>query len=36
MEERLKKQMDFLLEADKAKFIVRQTYLSDGIRIEND
>ena len=35
-EERLKKQMDFLLEADKLKFINRQTYLSDGKRKEND
>lgn len=34
--ERLKKQMDFLLEADKLKFITRQTYLSDGKRKEND
>ena len=36
MEERLKKQMDFLLEVDKLKFINRQTYLSDGKRKEND
>lgn len=36
MDERLKKQMDFLLEADKLKFISRQTYLSDGKRKEND
>lgn len=36
MEERLKKQMDFLLEVDKLKFINRQTYLSDGTRREND
>ena len=36
MEERLKKQMEFLLEVDKEKFIGRQTYLSDGIRKEND
>ena len=35
-EERLKKQMDFLLEVDKLKFITRQTYLSDGQRKEND
>ncbi len=35
-EERLKKQMDFLLEVDKLKFITRQTYLSDGKRKEND
>lgn len=36
MEERLKLQMDFLLEVDKLKFINRQTYLSDGTRREND
>ena len=36
MEERLKKQIDFLLEVDKLKFINRQTYLSDGTRREND
>lgn len=36
MDERMKKQMDFLLEADKLKFITRQTYLSDGKRKEND
>ena len=36
MDERLKKQKDFLLEADKLKFITRQTYLSDGKRKEND
>lgn len=36
MEERLKKQMEFLLEMDKLKFINRQTYLSDGVRKEND
>ena len=36
MDERLKKQMDFLLEVDKLKFITRQTYLSDGKRKEND
>ena len=36
MEERLKKQMDFILEVDKIKFIGRQTYLSDGERKEND
>ena len=36
MEERLKKQMDFLLEVDKLKFIHRHTYLSDGTRREND
>ena len=36
MDERMKKQMDFLLEVDKLKFITRQTYLSDGKRKEND
>ena len=33
--ERLKKQMEFALEADKEKYIFRQTHLSDG-RAEND
>lgn len=33
--ERLKKQMEFALEADKEKYIFRQTHLSDGRR-END
>ena len=36
MDERLKKQMNFLLEVDKLKFIYRQTYLSNGERKEND
>lgn len=36
MEDRLKKQMDFLLEVDKLKKIGRQTYLSDSSRKEND
>lgn len=36
MEDRLKKQMDFILEVDKIKRIGRQTYLSDGVRKEND
>lgn len=36
MEDRLKKQMEFILEADKIKRIGRQTYLSDGVRKEND
>ena len=36
MEERLKKQMEFILEVDKIKYIGRQTYLSDGERKEND
>ena len=34
--ERIKKQFEFCLEADKEKFIGRQTYLSDGVRKEND
>ncbi len=34
--DRLKKQMDFCRELDKEKFISRQTYLTDGIRKEND
>lgn len=34
--ERLQKQMEFLLEIDKEKFITRQTLLSDGKRREND
>ena len=32
----MKKQMKLFLEVDKAKFIGRQTYLSDEIRKEND
>ena len=36
MDERLKKQMDFILEVDKVKNIMRQTYLADGKRKEND
>ena len=36
MNERLEQQMRFLLEADKSKEIVRQTYLADGSRKEND
>lgn len=35
-EARLNKQFDFIREIDKEKFIGRQTYLSDGIRKEND
>lgn len=31
---RLKKQMDFIIEVDKVKNIVRQTYLADGKRKE--
>ena len=34
--DRLKKQFDFLLEIDKEKDIGRQTYLSHGLRKEND
>ncbi len=34
--ERFQKQMDFILEIDKAKNIFRQTYLADGKRKEND
>ncbi|MCD7821342.1 MAG: HD domain-containing protein [Clostridiales bacterium] len=34
--DRLQQQFDFILEADKEKFIGRQTYLSDGQRKEND
>ena len=34
--ERLKKQFAFIREVDKEKFIGRQTYLSDGVRKEND
>lgn len=34
--ERLQKQMEFILEVDKVKQIVRQTYLTDGNRKEND
>ena len=36
MDERLRKQMEFILEVDKIKNIGRQTYLSDGKRKEND
>ena len=32
--ERLKKQMDFIIEVDKVKNIVRQTYLADGMQTE--
>lgn len=35
-QQRLRRQMEFLLEADKEKFITRQTYLSDAKRKEND
>lgn len=36
MNERLKQQMDFILEIDKLKSITRQTYIADGTRKEND
>ncbi len=36
MENRLKKQMEFILEVDKLKKIGRQTYVSDASRKEND
>ncbi|MBE5940201.1 MAG: HD domain-containing protein [Lachnospiraceae bacterium] len=36
MTERLKKQMDFILEIDRLKKITRQTYISDASRFEND
>ncbi len=35
-EERLKKQIDFIIETDKLKKIYRKTYLADGSRFEND
>ena len=35
-EERLQKQIDFILEADKLKKIFRKTYLANGSRYEND
>lgn len=34
--ERLKKQMEFILEVDKLKKVTRQSYISDGSRFEND
>lgn len=36
MNDRLSQQFDFIREIDKEKFIGRQTYLTDGIRKEND
>ena len=36
MDERLKKQLDFILEIDKEKNVLRQTHLSDHGRREND
>ncbi|MCI8506333.1 MAG: HD domain-containing protein [Lachnospiraceae bacterium] len=35
-EDRLEKQLKFIMEADKSKQVFRQTYLSDGSRKEND
>lgn len=35
-DERLKKQLDFVLELDKLKYIERQSYVADGSRHEND
>lgn len=34
--ERLKRQLDFILELDKLKYITRQSYVADGSRHEND
>lgn len=34
--DRIKKQFEFIREIDKEKFIQRQTYLTDGVRKEND
>ena len=36
MDERLKKQLEFIVEIDKEKQIGRQTYIADGSRKEND
>ena len=36
MQERLSKQIKFILEVDKLKSIVRQNFLADGTRLEND
>ena len=36
MNERMRKQLDFILTADREKEIFRQTYLADGSRREND
>ncbi len=35
-DERLEKQIDFIIEIDKLKSIARQTYIADGSRYEND
>lgn len=36
MDDRLRQQMDFILEMDKTKLVGRQTYISDASRKEND
>lgn len=36
MKERLQKQLDFILELDRLKYITRQSYVADGSRHEND
>ena len=36
MDDRLKEQIDFILEIDKMKEILRQNYLADGSAREND
>ncbi len=36
MDERLKKQLDFLIEIDKIKNVFRRSYITDGSRQEND
>ena len=36
MDERLKKQLEFVYELDKLKSINRQTYIADGSKHEND
>lgn len=36
IDERLKKQMDFIIEIDKVKSIFRMTYIAHGSRHEND
>lgn len=36
MDDRLRRQMDFILEIDKLKTVTRQSYIADGSRKEND
>ena len=36
MKDRLKKQIEFIIEVDKLKKIIRQSYIADGSRREND